>query len=397
MIVKPYTILTLALLAFSGPVRAAEKLQMYEDFFHIDSRGKQVRYIAVARFWSDIDREYLSRATRDAIAEGLTEGLTRVEGEVDLAVIGAELEAAFLDRFITTLALYKIVNKRLQVDLYFLPVPDSPVDYAPQLATNRLIRLDDTGGLRDAMDAARDPLDRDRLTRTFESIVALDSSDARYVYLGGVITVSARILDLRIDPFKVPNTAKNAVKGYVRCRRYFAARGFSDHKPSHSRARFTYSAAAGKSMQYVTVDHVSTFSAGQPKPVPQALDLHFGVLLDGYDNDLSRREHRRRAGAPTMPGFIDSVPLLQHIGQVTRPRRASRHGVPALVVQRSKSRIAVQRLSVALPSGAINPKACDLSGRAGLIRSRAAILKRYVAGFAEYLELERFAQVGVSE
>jgi len=132
MIVKTYTILTLALLAFSGHVRAAEKLQMYEDFFHIYSRGKQVRYIAVARFWSDIDREYLSRATRDAIAEGLTEGLTRVEGEVDLAVIGVELEAAFLDRFITTLALYKIVNKRLQVDLYFLPVPDSPVDYAPQ-------------------------------------------------------------------------------------------------------------------------------------------------------------------------------------------------------------------------------------------------------------------------
>lgn len=374
-------------LLYASAALAADDLRRFEDFFRVNSRDGRVRYIAVARFWSDIDNRYLMTATRRAIDSGLTEGLRRSGDTTDFAAIRGSLEAAFVDEFITTLAVYKIVNKRLQFDLYYLPVLDDPDRFGPELASNRLIRLNDTGGLQAALAHARAPVSMPALRETFDLITATAPAGERYTYLGGVITVSARILDLRLNYRKPrPKPRQNAVKGFVRLRRFFTAHHFADTEITGN--SFAWPAATAGA-QYVTVDHISKFSIGQPRPKPRLLNIHFGLLLDGYDNDLQADAQLREGGAPEFL-LVENVPLLRYIGHVERTNRPARTGVPTLCRHGSARTMEVQRLSIRLPSGALALSDCQVTGYSVLASARLRWLRRQFPKFADYLELQRF-------
>ncbi|MDP7397663.1 MAG: hypothetical protein QGF67_03405 [Lentisphaeria bacterium] len=374
-------------LLYAAAAPAADELRRFEDFFRVNDRDGRLRYIAVARFWSDIDNRYLAAATRRAIDSGLTEGLSRSGDTMDFTALRGSVEAAFVDEFITTLAIYKIVNKRLQFDLYHLPVLDDPDRFGPELASNRLVRLNDTGGLQAAMAHARAPVSMPALREAFDLITETAPAGERYTYLGGVITVSARILDLRPNYRKPrPKPRQNAVKGFVRLRRFFTAHRFDDAEITGN--NFAWPAATAGT-QYVTVDHISKFSIGQPRPRPRLLNIHFGLLLDGYDNDLQADARRREGAAPEFL-LVESVPLLRHIGHVERANRPARTGVPTLWRHGSARKLEVQRLSIRLPSGALAPGDCQVTGYSVFTTARRRRLQQQFAELAGYLELERF-------
>lgn len=204
-----------ASLLYASAALAADDLRRFEDFCRVNGR---VRYIAVARFCSDIDNRYLMTATRRAIDSGLTEGLRRSGDTTDFSAIRGSLETAFVDESITTLAVYKIVNNRLQFDLYDLPVLDDPDHFGPELASNRLIRLNDTGGLQAALAHARAPVSMPALHETFNLItetapIPQPAPVPTLCHHGSTRTMEVQRLSIRL-PSGAPALSDCQVTGY---------------------------------------------------------------------------------------------------------------------------------------------------------------------------------------
>ncbi|MCM2322261.1 MAG: hypothetical protein NDJ90_03260 [Oligoflexia bacterium] len=264
------------------------------DFFQFDTRGKRARQEVQTRVWTDMDGEYLQGQARKALNEAVARTLQKRDAESGTGPEGTlisrlkgNLMESFLDEFIKTWRFYEIVNGTLQLDFYFSPEADAPTDYGPELGSNGLVRLNETGGLA----AKLQEFEAQSFTRKVRAGARLippgrDAGGREGLrYIGGNITLNIQILDMGWKPLErfFPKSKKNAVKGFLRYRRYFAGAG----APLTS-ARCGQGTHQVKSAGYergdsddafITVDVYHTFNLESLAPRPDRIEVFPGRIL----------------------------------------------------------------------------------------------------------------------
>jgi len=260
---------------------------LWGDLLHVDTHGKQVRRTMQTRFWTDMDSSHLREGAGDALKNALMKSLT---DESDPSIgfakkLQANLIENILKEFVLTLKVYKIINKTLQFDVYFLPELDSPASLSNEFSSNGLVLLEKTGQLSRKLDL----LDKRKITssladfaRDSREIAPPDRSGARLI--GSMLTVHIKILDMNWDPSKpIPLPKRNAVKGFLRMRRYFAVNepsaGGSECGNGVKIHAIKNSAGEGPHEQWLTVDAFSTFNLASFAPKADRIEIYPGRLM----------------------------------------------------------------------------------------------------------------------
>jgi hypothetical protein len=119
-------------------------------------------------------------------------------------------------------------------------------------------------------------------------MIPINSQAANYI--GGVATVYIELLDAN-PKFKVPEPTKNAVKGFIRYRRYYRVQ--QDHAQTVTCDKYTLSSnRAGENVPtFFTVDLYKNFNLKNLIPTPETIEIYPGLLAttnDGRDGLLPR-------------------------------------------------------------------------------------------------------------
>ena len=294
-----------------------------EDFLAVNAYCKNIRYVPAVRIWTDIDQVYIKDALARAIHKSITAALSSSENEGTaaggfMAKIQEEMTAAAFDELVKTPKVFKLVNKLIQIDIYFIPQIDSPDNFNNELASNMLVRVNDTNSLSREMAAVDNPVEWTQLQKAFNRIVSL-SENRNYIYLGGVATASLKLVDLDWDPTVIPDT-DNIVKGFLRFRRWFAAESIESSKRRSGHKTVVQKIKFGEqnSRSYVTSDVSYDFNLKNAIPSLHSMEVHFGTLLDGYGRDMRTR---KLLGIPQLVPIIgELIPMSRNeITDTERP------------------------------------------------------------------------------
>jgi hypothetical protein len=239
-----------------------------------DSPVRNYRHPMSASFHTNNDKKYLTETAKKALQEALAESLGATDPEKGLAkIVVGNIKAAVIENFIKTLRVYKIVNTGLQFDIAFAPKANNPKDFDAQLASNQLIRLDETNSLS----AKWEQLEKGSFTDTVyknSSLIPTSGKDANYI--GGVATVYIEILDAN-PKIRLPNPVKNGVKGFIRYRRYYRVQ--QDHAQKVTCDKYTLSSnRAGEGVPtFYTVDLYKNFNLKSLIPTPETIEIYPGI------------------------------------------------------------------------------------------------------------------------
>ena len=257
---------------------------LYHDYFSYNSFQKYMEYELDVEFRTDKDKEFLQKKARLALHNAITESFKKKanlpEGEGSIALLLKEnLIQQFIQNFIKSLSVLKIVNGTFQIDLNFSPSIQPTLNYKNELASNQLVNFDDK-------DKFSDFLDKKELS-LHEKVMKLPTPDTGdfYQYKGGQITIWIKTLDLVWNPANpIPNPKKNAVKGFVRYRRFFKADKLHSLAPFIKEKDFKLNLVSFPNKQgiknsFVTVDVFKEFNLGQIMPDLERMEVHFGKLL----------------------------------------------------------------------------------------------------------------------
>lgn len=297
-----FTVFLVSALAVAGEVNALDKEKcqdngienptVAQDFLAVNTYCKNIRYVSVAKISTDIDQKHVKDALARAVHKSVTAALSSSENEGTAAggfmeKFQVEMAAAAFDELIKTPKVYKLVNKRIQIDIYFIPQIDSPDNFDNELASNMLVRLNDTNSLSREMAADDNPVDWSQLQKAFNRIASL-SERKKYIYLGGVATASLKLVDLDWHPTVIPDT-DNIVKGFLRFRRWFAAESIESTRVREGQETTVHKIRFGEagSRSFVTSDVSYNFNLKNAMPSLHSMEVRFGTLLDGHGRDMS--------------------------------------------------------------------------------------------------------------
>ncbi|MEE8575806.1 MAG: hypothetical protein V3T31_00995 [candidate division Zixibacteria bacterium] len=296
-----FTVLLVSVLAVADKANAvdSEKCQdngienptVAQDFLAVNTYCKNIRYVSVVKIWTDIDQEHIKDALARAVRKSVTAALSSGENEGTAAggfmeKLQAEMTSAAFDELIKTPKVYKLLNKRIQIDVYFIPQIDSPDDFDNELASNMLVRMNDMNSLSRRMIAEDNPVDWSQLQKSFDQIISL-SERKKYIYLGGVATASLKLVDLDWHPTVIPDT-DNIVKGFLRFRRWFAAESIESTRLREGQETTVHEIRFGEagSRSFVTSDVSYNFNLKNAMPSLHSMEVRFGSLLDGHGRDM---------------------------------------------------------------------------------------------------------------
>ena len=297
-----FTVLFVSASAVAGKVNALDKEKcqdngienptVAQDFLAVNTYCKNIRYVSVVKIWTDIDQKHIKDALARAVHKSVTAALSSSENEGTAAggfmeKFQEEMTAAAFDELIKTPKVFKLVNKLIQIDIYFIPQIDSPDNFDNELASNMLVRINDTNSLSHKMAADDNPVDWSQLQKAFNKIISL-SERKKYIYLGGVATASLKLVDLDWDPTVIPDT-DNIVKGFLRFRRWYAAESFESIRLREGQETTVHKIRFGEegSRSFVTSDVSYNFNLKNAMPSLHSMEVRFGTLLDGYGRDMS--------------------------------------------------------------------------------------------------------------
>jgi hypothetical protein len=262
-----------------------------QDFLAVNTYCKNIRYVSIVKISTNIDQEYIKDALARAIHKSVTAALSSSENEGTVAggfmeKLQEEMKAAAFDELIKTPKVFKLVNKLIQIDIYFIPQVDSRDNFDNELASNMLVRINDTNGLSHKMAADDNPVDWTQLQKAFDKIISLSERE-KYIYLGGVATASLKLVDLDWDPTVIPDT-DNIVKGFLRFRRWFAAESLESTRRREGQETTIHKIRFGEegSHSFVTSDVSYNFNLKNAMPSLHSMEVRFGTLLDGYGRDM---------------------------------------------------------------------------------------------------------------
>lgn len=243
-----------------------------------DSPTQDYRRTLEIKFHTDGDEKYLSEQARKSLQQALVESLGGDTPEQGLAkVVAGELKDAVIENFVKTLRIYKIINLGLQADLYFLPEPNDKNSFLPELNNNQLVHLQETSRLSEKWSRT----ESNTPTRTFLRNSHLVPRQGQADYLGGVVTLFVKIVDVN-PKLKLPSLKKRGVQGFVRYRRYFR---MNSPKQAVRCDDFVMQVQAKdkSSAQFFTVDIYQNFNLANILPTDESIEIYPGIIAATND------------------------------------------------------------------------------------------------------------------
>ncbi len=280
-------------------------LSVYRDLFGAPNYSKSIAYDVDFNLWTDKDGGYLRDKARLAVHDAFAKTMTQKGAGIDQtlpALLKANLMASFINRFIKTLYVFKILNGTFQIDLNFSPKSDSPHNFSREFSSNQMLNLEQKGQLASYLESD----DKSLAEKVLD--VQFPNSAENYQYQGGQVTLWLKILDLSWNPLNpIPNPKKNAVKGFVRYRRYFeinqlnqASLDLPGQDFKITKLKFKKKKKYQKGM--ITVDVYKEFNLSSLIPKIKRIEVFPGILKGhtvkqtGLKRFLSKREKNRKTG-----------------------------------------------------------------------------------------------------
>ena len=165
------------------------ELLVYKDYFQFETNNKTIRYKVIPEFKTSIGEDYAKEKARKAFQAAIAKTLK----DGSLSGFKNNIQEAFIKEFIKTLLVVKLVNSKIQVDLTFIPVKDSPEDLSNELSSNQLIQISNTDQLSMKLENLNEFSLVDYLTSN--SPIA----NEKLQYIGGVITLQISIADIDVE------------------------------------------------------------------------------------------------------------------------------------------------------------------------------------------------------
>lgn len=247
------------------------------DFFTPNDFAKLVSYEVRPRFWTDQNEEYLKKQARKTIDETIVETLKDKENALAemtlLPLLKENLSESFLKNFIKTVRLHNFVNATFQFDLFFTPKLHRQLSFEEELKSNQLINLNDVGN------SYQDLMNEDQ--GQIEKILAAQMPyDGEKQFVGGSITLWMKVLDTAWNPLKpIPDPKKNAVKGFLRFRKYIRVNKKVSHTSNSGIVDMVHIEPLIENTPiYYTIDVIKTFNLGDLIPKLARLEVYPGVL-----------------------------------------------------------------------------------------------------------------------
>lgn len=260
--------------------------QMYQDYFSHDTAGKYVKYDLDYKFWTNKNkadiREKSKIAFHNAISKTLVgdvkQGKDSQESLQD--VFKKNLTESLVDEFIKTLFVFNIMNGKFQFDFEISPNFSNNINIDDELHTNQLISLNDRNKLTGLINQQALGL-KDKVSQTY-----IPSDNNNYQFMGGSITLNLDILDLSWDPTQpIPKPTKNALKGFVRFRRYFRINNpelydlaIKDDSIEVSQSPGKFKLIKGSKQYFITVDIYKKFNIENPAPTLDRIEISLGKI-----------------------------------------------------------------------------------------------------------------------
>jgi len=225
------------------------------------------------KFWTDKDGESIKKRARLALHMAISETLLKKRGEeLPKDLFKENLIEAFSKKFLKSLYILKIINGTFQVDLHF--EPHQIKNFESLMSTNQFIDSNQTGTLLKNLNSKEKDFEDKLLSRT-------SSPSKNYQNLGGVITLWFKVADLNWDPLNpIPNPPKNAVKGFVKYRRYFKMNpNWTPSIPlSGLNTKLNGKWLKNDKPRIITVDLTKPFNLKNLKPISEKIEVHFGKI-----------------------------------------------------------------------------------------------------------------------
>ena len=257
------------------------EIEIYKDFFSYDSYQKRVSYDLDVKLRTDVSEEYLKKKAELALHDSFRISFEKMKEvkEKDPPLIGLFKEGlieSFTTHFVKTIGALRLVNSTFQIDFSFVPKIHKDLNYIPEFSSNQLIQWNDTGSFYDELTKGDLSL-QEQILKT-----KIPANDKPYQYYGGQLSIWLKVLDMH-PRFDIPDPKKNAVKGFLRFRRYYKANDIADLKPflrgqDLKMENVKIEMEKGKKDFFVTVDVFKEFSLGSIMPKLDRMDIHFGTL-----------------------------------------------------------------------------------------------------------------------
>jgi hypothetical protein len=340
--------------------------KLLQDYFVVDSMGKRVRFDLTTDFLTDKDNQYLADKGREVVEKTLlqTVGGLSAAGDAKVsatALLKQNLTKNFINAFIKTLRIYKVANGTFQFNINFTPKADSSSDYSLQLSTNQLVGLSETGRMAQLLSQPE--------IKTPHAIIEanIPVSDELYQYVGGHITLWIKVLDMNWSPTNVPSIKKNAVKGYVRFKRFYRI-----NQPKEIPLEGVTISSQQGDAQYMTVDLYRKFNLAGMLPKLDRMEISYGKLIFNYFDD---------------PSFFSKI-FPKKREEITSGKFAL-DGVDSSSGKEKKYSVDLSRLEYDFESEQFAYRAFDLANSFSNNRQRN-LAKKLRNSLIEGLQLERF-------
>lgn len=258
-------------------------LELISDYFEYPTYNKFIGYDIKSRFWTNKDDDYLKAKSIKTIQEAFVKSFqhseeTQINQKASI-ILKQNIYKGFVENFIKTINIGKMINGQFQFDFEFYPFMDIELNYDRELSSNQLIRLDD--------DKSIDKLINEETKDISQEIYSMPWPDSGeyYQYVGGNLTLWIKVFDLVWHPSQpIPNPKKNAIKGFVRYRRYFKVNPQNNKIHEIKNSNFDidhiiYKKDENEEKRFLTVDVFKQFDLENQIPQLDKMEIHFGKLL----------------------------------------------------------------------------------------------------------------------
>lgn len=278
-----------------------------EDYFIYETYQKFLEFDLQIQVRTNKKKDYYKKKTKLAIHHALAKTFAEVGMEGNskgFAQLAKEnLISSFVKHFVKTVRIFQIVSGEFQIDLNFVPRAEKQLNYNSQLKTNQLISYDRVNELSLFLNQEEQRLDQKILS--FE----IPPSTKTFQYKGGQISIWLKLLDMDFDfDQPIPNPKKNAIKGFVRYRKYYRANNLNAIFPNlkgdfHQLTEVHFKKIDEQKDSMVTLDHYKSFNApgsGLANMIPKndSLEIYFGKMKsdnfhrEGFFGKLFGKKHK---------------------------------------------------------------------------------------------------------
>lgn len=253
---------------------------LLSDYFAPNDFAKLVRYEMEPRFWTDKDQDFLRERLFKTIHETINGSLEDKSSSpssdiVFTTLIKKNLSESFLKNFVKTIQVHNLINATFQFDLFFTPKIERNLDFNRELSSNQLINLESKGKLyREISEKDKSQIDSILLAKKLPF-------DGNQQYMGGSLTLWMKVLDTAWNPLKpIPNPKKNAIKGFLRFRKYIRINKKVSPTSNHGIIKMLHVAPVQEDLPvFYTVDVYKSFNLGDLEPKLDRLEIFPGLLV----------------------------------------------------------------------------------------------------------------------